>query len=142
MATATTGLEDVALAFMDALQVIADEIPELQVVAYVNNMPTPPSLDVYPSDPFIDPAGFGVGDALLAWTVRARVSQVDPVAGMQTLYRLMDPGDPAGVEPALANVAVLAQGGVSGWRTYPSEATGDQLLGCEWRFQRFLKGDP
>ena len=142
MTTATMSLEGIAFAFADAL---ADgcgaEIPGLQVVPWVNNAPTPPSIDIYPSDPFIDPAGFGVQDALLAWVVRARVSQVDPMSGMRILYRLMDPGDPAGVEPALADVAVLAQGGLSGWRTYPSEATGDQLLGCEWRFQRFLIGD-
>lgn len=143
MTTTIVSLQDIALELADALGTCADEIPGLQVVAYVNNAPTPPSLDVFPSDPFMDPAGFKGRtnwDALLSWTVRARVSQVDPVAGMRLLYRLMDPNDPAGVEAALEDVAVLAPGGLTGWRAYEYAATGDHLLGCEWRMQRFLIG--
>jgi hypothetical protein len=123
-----------------ALEPIVAEVPELQVYPYYNSNPTPPSVDVYPADPFQEPVGFGVGNSRVWFTVRARVSVADPVAGSQLLLRLLDPNDPASVEAALAvdDTAVIdnTQGEVSGFRRYAGDDA--ELLGCEWKVGVFL----
>jgi hypothetical protein len=122
-----------------ALALLEGEIEGLQVVAFLNVNPTPPSLDVYPGDPFQTGAGFGVGESQAFFTVRARVSTADSEAGQQLLLRLLDPDDPASVEAALEDVAVVVPEGVSGFREYLEEsASNGRLLGCEWRVSAFL----
>jgi hypothetical protein len=126
-------------ALATALQPIADELPGLQVYAFLNSNPTPPSLDIYPGDPFQTGAGFGVGQQQVFFTVRARVGTADEEAGTRQLLRLMDPNDRASVEAALEDVAVVVPEGVSGFREYLADASSNgRLLGCEWRVTLFL----
>jgi hypothetical protein len=135
-------LNDTVEAIAAALQPLTGEIPELQIYPYYNSNPTPPSIDVYPGDPFQQATGFGVGNSRVWFTVRARVSIADPVAGNQLLLRLLDPNDTVSVEAALAEAETAVidaiEGSVSGFRRYADDA-GDGLLGCEWRAGVFLK---
>ena len=72
---------------------------EVQVVGRRNFNPTPPSIDIYPGDPFRDvlSAGFNEPGGELLLTVRARVSTVDNIGGQELLLRLMDDEDAIGV---------------------------------------------
>ena len=76
---------------------------EVQVTGRMNPNPTPPSIDIYPGDPFRDTptAGFqDVGGELL-FTVRARVTTIDNIAGQDLLLRLMDDEDDISVAGTL-----------------------------------------
>jgi hypothetical protein len=122
-----------------ALGTLASEVDGLQVYPYLNSNPTPPSLDVYPASPFQTGAGFGVGNSQVWFTVRARVATADQEAAMKLLLRLMDPNDPASVEAALEDTAVVSPEGVSEFREYIEDtSTNGRLLGCEWRVSTFL----
>ena len=128
-------MEEIAL----ALDPIADEIPGLQIYPFLNTNPTPPSLDVYPGDPFQTGAGFGVGESQVFFTIRGRVSTADQESGQRLLLRMLDPNDPASVEAALEDTATVVPEGVSGFREYMEETAGNgRLLGCEWRVSLFL----
>ena len=132
-------LADVQAGIAAALVPLAGQVPDLQVVGFLNSNPTPPSLDVYPADPFLDGAGFGVDSQTVYFTVRARVSTADEEAGQRLLLRLLDTGDTASVEQALgaAGYAVTPEG-VSGFREYLESIDGGRLLGCEWRVQTYM----
>jgi hypothetical protein len=122
-----------------ALQPLSTEIEGLQVYAFLNSNPTPPSLDIYPGAPFQTGAGFGVGQSQVWFTIRARVSTADQEAGMRLLLRMMDPNDPASVEAAIANTATVTPEGVSEFREYLEDTSSNgRLLGCEWRVSTFL----
>jgi hypothetical protein len=127
-----------AAAIAQALQPLTSEIPELQISDFYNSDPTPPAIDLYPSDPFQDGAGFGVDQKRVWWTVRARVSVADTKAGSELLLRLLSTDDPASVEAALATIQadIDSEGSVSGFRRY-SDDTSEALLGCEWRVGMF-----
>jgi len=127
----------IALA-LDAIRA-SGNVPELQVSGYYNGNPTPPSIDVYPADPFEFGTAFGVGNTRAYFVVRARVSMADSQAGSVLLLRLLDTEDPASVENALAGIDATVDntGGVSGFRRY-SEDLAETLLGCEWRVGMFL----
>ena len=128
-------MEEIAL----ALEPLADEIPGLQIVPYLNPNPTPPSVDMYPADPFQTGAGYGVQSAQLFFTVRARVSPADTEAGQKLLFRMLDPADPASVEAALQDTLPIVPEGVSGFREYLQDTNSNgRLVGCEWRGTRFL----
>jgi hypothetical protein len=123
----------------DSLRPIADEIPDLQVYAYWNDNPSPPALDVYPATPFQLGAGFGIGDVQVYLTVRARVVLGDPESAQQLLLRLLDPGDPASVEAALTDVAVIpSDREVGGFRQYGDDSAEARMLGCDWTVSAFL----
>lgn len=129
MVAITTRLEDV----------LAGEIEGIQIVPFLNVNPTPPSVDVYPGDPFQTGAGFGVGESQVFFTIRARVTTADSESGQNLLLRMLDPGDVASVEAALEDVATVVPEGVSGFREYLQDtATDGRLLGCEWRVSTFL----
>jgi hypothetical protein len=132
-------LAELQAAIANALRPLEAEIDGLQVHGFLNPNPTPPSLDVYPGDPFQTGAGFGVSESQVFFTVRARVSTADPEHGQQQLLRMLDPQDTASVEAALDDVATVVPEGVSGFREYLEEASTDgRLLGCEWRVSAFL----
>jgi hypothetical protein len=132
-------LAQLQAAIADALRPLESEIEGLQVYGFLNANPSPPSLDVYPGDPFQTGAGFGVGQSQVYFTIRARVSTADQEGGQRQLLRMLDPQDTASVEAALADVAVAVPEGVSGFREYLEEASSDgRLLGCEWRVSAFL----
>jgi hypothetical protein len=133
-------LQEAVDAMTAALQPLTVEIPELQIYGYWNRNPTPPSIDIYPGEPFQEGAGYGVGDKRVYWTVRARVSVADQEAGTRLLLRLLDTNDAASVEAALADqdVAVIgSDGSVSGFRTY-SDVGDTDMLGAEWRVEMFV----
>lgn len=128
-------LAGVQQAIAAALGPLSAEIPDLQVYDGRNENPSPPSLDVYPGDPFQVGAGFGVGEKLVFFTVRARVSKADQDS-QKLLLRLLDSTDPASVEAAIAVAdagAIGNDGYVSGFRDDT-----DGLLSCEWRVEVFL----
>jgi hypothetical protein len=67
----------------------ATPLENLQVVAYWNNNPTPPSVDVYPADPF--QSAFRMrGDTDMRFIVRARVHTADEEAGQKVLLAMMN----------------------------------------------------
>ena len=118
---------------------------EVQVTGRRNFNPTPPSIDIYPGDPFRDTTdgttGFQeVGGALLL-TVRARVGTADNLAAQDLLLRFMDDEDDISVAATLMEDQTLGGlassvhvDGNSGYLTYidPGQE-GAALLGCEWR---------
>ena len=129
-------LDETVNAIADALQPLSGQITGLQVYAYFNGNPTPPSIDVYPGEPFQQGAGYGIPSKRVWFTVRARVATTDQEAASQLLLRLLDPADLASVEAALA-VNQLAtvdnvNGSVSGFRRYADD-NGTDMIGCEWR---------
>lgn len=133
-------LPEVIEEIAEALRPLREEIPDLQVYGFWNDEPTPPCIDVYPAIPFQTGAGFGAGNNLAYFTVRARVGMADSVAGQALLLRLLDPEDAASVEVALANAdAVAGEDGVSGFTQYADDTSAtERMLGCEWRVSRFL----
>jgi hypothetical protein len=139
-----TGLIAVAEGMAAALGSLKAELPDLQVTAFLNPNPTPPSLDIYPADLFEGPSGFGPQMATF-WTVRARTTTADSESGQRALLRLLDRGDAASVEEALTvdqslgglvqAIAVTPEG-VSGYRVYLEDPQGNgSLIGCEWRLE-------
>lgn len=129
-------VSDIASALADQ---VGSEIDGLQVTGYLNTNPTPPSLDVFPGDPFQTGAGMGVGQTEVFFTIRARVSTADGEAGQKLLLRMLDPNDLASVEAAIQEHAVVVPEGVSGFRRYLEDQAQDgALLGCEWRVTAFL----
>jgi hypothetical protein len=132
-------LDEAITAMVNALQPLLSEIPELQIYGYFNTNPTPPSIDIYPADPFQDGAGFGAGEKRVFWNVRARVASGDPEAASKLLLRLLDPNDPASVETALlaAGATVGNDGSVGGFVRFADDAIGD-LLATQWRVEMYV----
>jgi hypothetical protein len=127
------------------LAVVGPQAPdvEVQVVGRRNFNPTPPSIDIYPGDPFRDitTAGFSETGGELLLTVRARVTTVDNIAGQELLLRFMDDQDPISVASTLMDdqtlnglaSSVYVEGN-TGYVQYIEGGTeGGALLGCEWR---------
>ena len=137
---------------MSALTAIMDEIADTldaslaadgwQVVGRLNLNPTPPSIDLYPADPFGDDTldGFGTPyDGLLAFTLRARVNVLDDDAAQETLLDLMD--DESGNSPRVLLEDDQTLNGLassvqvtrpSGYSVYTDAGGTGALLGCEW----------
>jgi hypothetical protein len=113
-------------------------ITNLQVVPRMNKVPTPPSIDIYPSTPFTESIAYG--RARQYWfTVRARVNTADFLGGQDLLLSMMDDGSDQSVEEALRQQSTYAGaklGNIEGPSEYGSfgdtGAPGD-LLGCTWR---------
>jgi len=131
---------------MDAL---ADEIRDtiedvtdidVQIEGRMILSPSPPTIDVYPTDPSDDPelAAFGetIGGELL--TIRARVSAADVNAGQDLLLAFMDDEDPLSVVNAITDptlnglAATLAFRSRSGYRDFPDLSGEGAWLGCLW----------
>lgn len=148
MSTPATSLLGVMEAIAADLQPLADVVEGLQVVPYLNPNPTPPSIDIYPGAPFQTDAGFIRYDEdsgqvtpqrRLHFTIRARVSTADVESGQRLLLRMLDPTDPASVEAALVDSAVVESEGVSEFREYIEDtAENGRLLGAEWTVTTFL----
>src|SRR5262245_37354027 len=122
-----------------ALAPISGHIPDLQVYAGWLPTPSPPSLEIFPADPFQGPEGFSKSK-MLFWTVRARTSMVDSDSGQHILLELLEPDGPTSVEAALCwdglgglvDSVAVAEGTPSGYREYTDGDTG-RRLGCEGR---------
>ena len=141
-------LPEIVEALAGALEPLRTDIPDLQIFPYWLASATPPTIDIYPGDPFQGGLGFGNGGAELFFTVRARVTTADSVAGQQLLYQILEPD--TGVTAALTadqtlggvvdSLGIGEQGapGISGLREYVEDvAVNGRLLGCEWRVRVF-----
>lgn len=116
---------------------------EFQVVGRLNPNPTPPSIDIYPGDPFRDTttAGFQETGGELLFTVRARVTTIDNTAGQNLLLRLMDDADDISIAGTLMDdqtlnglaSSVYVEGNTGYTRYLDGGADSGGLLGCEWR---------
>lgn len=119
----------------------ADELAELQVVAFRQSSPSPPAVDIYPADPSQDDAAFGPRSRQTFWTVRARVATADEAGQQTVLYALMDPSGPTSMMAALLADDQTLDGladamnveGPTGFRLYQDLAVDHPLLGVEWR---------
>lgn len=131
------------VAIMDQLAAKLADLPDLeQVVGRLNLDPTPPCIDIYPGDPFdnLDATGFADRNGAYVFTVRARVSTADHVAGQDVLLSWMDADSDTGVAALLEDDQTLNgyAGSVdvesmSGFRHYVDVAGQHAYLGCEWR---------
>ena len=83
------------------------------------------SIDIYPGDPFRDitTAGFRQVGGELLFTVRARVTTVDNVAGQNLLLRLMDDEDAISVAGTLMEDQTLSGHASQRLRRRPTPAT-------------------
>lgn len=137
-----TTLTEVVEAMVDALEPLTGEIDGLQLSPYMIANATPPAIDIYPGTPFQVSSGFGDGYEVF-FTVRARTTTADHVAGQQGLYRLLDKADPASVQMALEADQTLGgvvqslgvvEESVTGFTVYLDDGpTASRLIGCEWR---------
>jgi hypothetical protein len=140
-------VQDVVEAIAAALEPLTVEIPGLQIDPYINGIPTPPSIDVYPTpDTFLERSAMGVGSWEAVFIVRARVSTADQYAGQQLLLDLMDPRDtPRSVIVTLEANPTLG-GAVkdttvefpTGYGALADPASEQPLLGCVWRARVIL----
>lgn len=149
MSTAVLVVPEVMAAIAAQVKTVLDPVIDgIQVEPGVVSNPTPPCVDVYPGDPFIEKTTFGPGSATEAvFTVRARVVTADQQDGQRLLLQMMDPYGPLSVWAALETDATF--GGtvddstvenVSGMHPYESAGTGmanysGSFLGCEWRLR-------
>lgn len=134
------------LEIMDALaDMLRNELTgatdiDLQIEPRAVLSPSPPTIDMYPSDPSEDAAYAGFGDLYGAFllTVRVRVSTADQESGEDLLLGFMDDGDLSisaalAVDPLLGGIARVAPLGRTGYRDFPIPGTeGAVYLGCLW----------
>src|SRR5690348_9063100 len=127
----TATLLEVAEAIRDKLDTVLAASPfTVQVDPYRNLNPTPPSIDIYPADPFTEQAAASFKDhGEVIFTVRARIGTADNDAGQDFLLRLMDEHDVLSVIDALEDDQTLngtagsiAVQGPSGHRIYEDVA--------------------
>lgn len=141
-----SSLAEIVDGLTTALQPLTETVPDLQLYPYLNVNPTPPSIDMYPGDPFQASLGFdkqGNRERKLYFTIRARVSTADQEGGQKLLLELLDPN--GGLEDALVvdqtlggvcSAVAVTEDGVTGIRQYITDTpTGQSLLGCEWRVE-------
>jgi hypothetical protein len=121
-----SGLAEMMEAVAASLDPLTGQIPGLQITAFMNPAPTPPSIDMYPDAVSGVPISFKGG-----WeetvTVRARVTTPDDTAGQQVLLSMMDVDGPSSVITALKTDSRFAIDERSGYQSYPGD-----YLGCEW----------
>jgi hypothetical protein len=129
------GLAAIIDAVAASLDPLMGEVAGLQITAFWNPNPTPPSIDVYVGGPS------GLPVSQVGWEetfiVRARVASPDDVGAQEVLLSMMDIDGPASVIALLQ--ADPSFGGVvggsaveerSGFQPYPGD-----YLGCEWRLR-------
>lgn len=101
MATLAAILDEMA----DTIRNVLDNTTDVQVQVESRMVlnPTPPTIDIYPTDPSSDPdldaMGEYLGGELI--TVRARVTTADNEAGQDLLLAFMDDEDPLSLMAAL-----------------------------------------
>jgi hypothetical protein len=122
---------------------LASVIPNLQAGGKLIHNPTPPSIDVFPGDPFIERFAMN-NEWTFFFTIRPRVSLADHEGGQSLLLSMMDPREPTSITKAIESdktlgglvddVAVVD--GPTGYGTFPDPGSVDnQLLGAIWRVQ-------
>jgi hypothetical protein len=116
----------------------ADPVIEgLQAEPLLNDNPTPPSIDVYPANPYQEPIGFGKGNNNLRFVVRARVGIAENQGGQKLLLSMMDPWADESVTLAIladrtldGEVAHVHVEGPSDFAQFTGD--GGDLLACTW----------
>lgn len=121
-------------------------IDTLQVISRLTFNPTPPAIDIYPSDPFQEQTAFGMRQVEVYFDVRARVSTAENEGGQDLLLEMMDPAASTSVAAAIAadrtlggKVQDAVAEGPSNFGAYVDPgATAQALLGCTWRTRVIL----
>lgn len=136
MPSADAVRDAIATALRDGLCGTAALIPRLQVTAGMVDNPSPPSIDIYPADPFTEAISYGRGQRTMRWTILARVLAADQDAGQDLLLSMMDPTSNTSVSATLEDdsdlggtVGGLVVTGPSGMAWADAEHS---LIGCTW----------
>lgn len=115
-------------------------VPGIQVERLMIANPTPPTLDIYPGDPFGTDTTFDNGREQI-FTIRARVQMADREAGQELLLGLMDRNGTSVIgalrsDPTLGGTVddSLVEG-PSGYTEYVESGGPGRWMGCEWRLQ-------
>jgi len=133
-------------AIMDALadQIegqLASEVEGLQVDPGLLPNPTPPSIDIYPAETFVEGLGFGAGNYALFFTVRARLNTPDADGSQDVLLSMMDPTASSSLVQAVMSDPTLSgtvenltfePAGPTGYGVFQDAAGQGQYLGCTW----------
>jgi hypothetical protein len=129
------GLAEIIDAVAASLDPLTSEVAGLQITAFMNPTPIPPSIDVYPADVSGLPVSQNGWEEMV--TVRARMTTPDDRAAQEVLFSMMDVSGPTSVIELLTVDPTL--GGVvggsavderSGFQPYPGD-----YFGCEWRLR-------
>lgn len=131
-------LRDILDGLADQLRTaLVSTVEDLQVEPRLVFNPTPPCIDLFPADPFLDHTAMGVGSREASVTVRARVTG-DHEAEQDWLVDMMDPASSESVLVAIGNTLAVnddtfnvSVSGPSGFRQY-TDPGGQSLLGTEW----------
>ena len=117
-------------------------IEGLQVDGRLVWNPTPPSIDIYPSSPFQEQLGMGVGNNAIFLLVRARVATPDHEGAQELLLSMMDPNASTSVAQALdadptfgGVVDNSAVGPPTDFGAFIDPGGGGALLGCTWQVE-------
>jgi len=118
----------------------------LQVTGRLTFNPTPPAIDIYPSDPFQEQLAFGGRQVEVFFDVRARVSTAEHEGGQDLLLSMMDPAATTSVAAAISSDRTLggtvqdaAAESPSNFGAYVDPGPNSQaLLGCVWRTRVIL----
>lgn len=140
---ADTGLREILEEIVDALtDFVSTSDITIQVEMGMVLNPSPPTVDVFVTDPARDFTAAGFGDVAGAYqiTIRARVQTADNDAGQDLLVSFMDDTDDLCLPLALLDEPTLNQKAaschlvnVSGHRAYETP-DGNAHLGCQWDF--------
>lgn len=138
-------------ALADVMQALADQIEDtlcgtaspliadLQVAPVLNIDPTPPSVDVYPAEDFMEGLAFGKANSRYRLAVRARVSTAAHEEGQKLLLSLLDPSAATSLAQAIVadrtlagSVSSLTVIGPSAYGIYRDAGGVGSLLGAVW----------
>lgn len=136
-------LADVMTSMADQIRDVLDDTTDIdiQVEGRMIINATPPTVDIFPSDPSDDLslAAMGDLDGAELLTIRARVSTSDQDAGQDLLLAFMDDEDPLSIAAALHDdltvgrrVQTLDLLSRSGYVLVPDAGGDGAYLGCLW----------
>ncbi len=138
-------LLEVQTALADQIStVLAD--PSVQVEPMLVWNPTPPCIDIYPSDPFQEQESFGKGNTVIYLDVRGRVNTPDHDGAQELLLSLMDPTAATSVQQAVLSddtlggvvEACTVSAGPSNYGIFPDPSGQGAFLGCTWQVRVIL----
>lgn len=133
---------DLLAAMADQIRAAIDDVTDVdvQVEPLMVLNPTPPCVDMWPGDTARDmPSAAFDDDGGFWFTIRARVSTADSVAGQLLLLALMDDVNPLSLgqalydEPTLGGIASdLSITNQTGYVLFPDPGAEGTLLGAQW----------
>lgn len=132
-------LTGVMEALADQIETNLTAVENLQVTATLNLDPTPPSIDIYPSETFMEGLTFGKGNVSYRLAVRARVSTAAHEEGQQLLLAMMDPLGASSMHQAILDDRTLGSAcssvtveGPTAFGIYTDAGGVGSLLGAVW----------